>query len=305
MSYAQSFDTCPAAALGEHGLNEVEPTAAPEQRRGGLAQLRAWRDDGALPLLALSGRRDDLAALEPVIARYREHCSDLVVLGSGGSSLGGRALYALADPGKGPRVHFLENTDAWSFDAAFKGLNLAATGVIAIAKPGGASETMMQFANTLSYYRETLDDAAVTRLFTAITEPGDTPLRRLAGCFAIPCLDHDPEFGGRFSALSLVGLLPAAIAGADIAAVRRGAAQVLAAALAAGDPSHSVPAPGAPVSAALAANRRSMRLDAVDEYSLGALMMHFMLETIISEHMIEADSLDQSAADVGKVRARR
>ena len=47
-----------------------------------------------------------------------------------------------------------------------------------------------------------------------------------------------------------------------------------------------------------------MRLDAVDEKSLGALMMHFMLETIIAAHMMGVDPFDQPAVEEGKVRAR-
>jgi glucose-6-phosphate isomerase len=419
MSYRQSIDEC----LGEGRLSEEELIAALEQARLGLAQLRVWRDEGSLPLLALPGRRDDLEALKPVIAGYREHCSDLLVLGTGGSSLGGRALCALAEPGAGPRIHFLENTDPWSFDAAFKGLNLESTGVIAISKSGGTSETMMQFAATLSRYRETVGEAAMTRLFTVITEPADNPMRLLADKFAIPCLDHDPGIGGRFSALSLVGLLPAAIAGVDINAVRDGANQVLESALAARDPGEIAPALGAATSVALAREHgvtatvfmayadalgetalwfrqlwaeslgkqgkgttpidavgtvdqhsqlqlwldgpadkmftiviapslgqgdrtepamlscipeldwlagrtlgdlldahargtadalaaagrpvRTMRLDAVDEHSLGALLMHFMLETIIAAHMMGVAPFDQPAVEEGKVRARR
>jgi glucose-6-phosphate isomerase len=59
---------------------------------------------------------------------------------------------------------------------------------------------------------------------------------------------------------------------------------------------------------ALAANGRpvrSVRLDAVDEHSLGALMMHFMLETIIAAHMMGVDPFDQPAVEEGKIRARR
>ena len=87
MSYEQSIHEC----LGADRLSEDELIAALEQTRGGLAQLRAWRDDGSLPLLALPGRRDDLAALQAVIARYREGFDDVLILGTGGSSLGGRA----------------------------------------------------------------------------------------------------------------------------------------------------------------------------------------------------------------------
>ena len=94
MAYEQSIDAC----LGEGRLTETELAAALEEARGGLAQLRAWHDDASLPLLALPARRDDLAALKAVIARYREGFDDVLVLGTGGSSLGGRALCALAPP---------------------------------------------------------------------------------------------------------------------------------------------------------------------------------------------------------------
>lgn len=418
MPYNQSIDNC----LGEGRLSEAELAAALDEARGGLAQLRAWRDDGSLPLLALPGRRDDLDALQPVIGRYRDGFDDVLVLGTGGSSLGGRALCALAPPGGRPRVHFLENADPQSFSGAFERLNLERTGVIAISKSGGTSETMMQFAATLTRYRKALGEAGMGHRITVITEPADNPMRRLAGQFGLFCLDHDANIGGRFSALSLVGLLPAAIAGVDINAVRDGANEVLESTLAAGDPKDAAPALGAAVSVALARERglsatvfmayadalrdtalwfrqlwaeslgkdgrgttpidavgtvdqhsqlqlwldgpadkmftivtapslgqgdrtdpamlsgvpelgwlagrtlgdlldahargtadalaaagrpvRTMRLDAVDEQSLGALLMHFVLETIIAAQMIGVNPFDQPAVEEGKIRAR-
>jgi len=301
MSYEQSIDTCLATVIGERGLNEVKLTATLEQTLSGLVKLRARRDAG-MPL-TLPGRRDDLAALKPVVVRYRDLCSDLLVLGNGGSSPGGRALYALANRRDGPRVHVLENPDPWSFDAAFEGLNLETTGVIAISESGRTSETMLQFANALSRYRKTVDDAAISRLFTVITEPGDNPLRRLAGWFAIPCLDHDLEIGGRFSALSPVGLLPAAIAGVDIEAVREGAAQVLQAALAAENQKDNARWFRQLRSENLGKDGRGAT--STDEQSLGALMMNFLLETIVAKHMMAVDPVDRPADDEGKDRARR
>ena len=418
MSYSQSIDNC----LGEGRLSEAKLAATLEQARGGLAQLRAWHGAGSLPLLALPGRRDDLEALRPVIASFQEHCADILVLGTGGSSLGGRALCALAQPHGGPRIHFLENVDPWRFAQLFDSLDLERTGVIAISKSGGTSETMMQFLACLKRFRDSVGDAGIARRFTVITEPTGNPLHRLADEFAIPCLDHDPGIGGRFSVLSLVGLLPATIAGVDIGAVRDGAAEVLEAALAADDPKDSAPALGAAVSVALAREHgvsatvfmayadglretalwfrqlwaeslgkdgqgttpidavgtvdqhsqlqlwldgpadkmftivtapslgqgdrtdpamlsripeldwlagrtlgdlldahargtadalaaagrpvRTMRLDAVDAPSLGALLMHFMLETILAAHMMGVDPFDQPAVEQGKIRAR-
>ena len=65
-------------------------------------------------------------------------------------------------------------------------------------------------------------------------------------------LDHDPGVGGRYSVLTNVGLLPAAVAGLDIGAMRGGAAAALAPVLA-GKPPADVPAA---VGAALAASLR-------------------------------------------------
>ena len=72
----------------------------------------------------------------------------------------------------------------------------------------------------------------VPRLFFGITEPAvagrRNGLRDLLAGHGVAMLDHDPDVGGRYSVLTNVGLLPAAMAGLDIAAVRRGAAVALA-----------------------------------------------------------------------------
>jgi len=77
-------------------------------------------------------------------------------------------------------------------------------------------------------------------------------LRDLLGRHQVPMLDHDPGIGGRFSVLSNVGLLPAAILGLDLAALRRGAAAVLAPLLAKKKPAEVPAALGAALAVALA-----------------------------------------------------
>ena len=62
----------------------------------GLEKLRAAHKDGNLPLLRLPTRTDDLDALAPLAERL-SMCNDVVVLGTGGSSLGGKTLAALTD----------------------------------------------------------------------------------------------------------------------------------------------------------------------------------------------------------------
>ena len=78
--------------------------------------------------------------------------SDLVFLGTGGSSLGGQAIAQLADyavPGldalrNTPRIHFLDNLDPLTFGRLLERLPLATTRFVAISKSGGTAETLMQ-----------------------------------------------------------------------------------------------------------------------------------------------------------------
>jgi glucose-6-phosphate isomerase len=93
--YEHDISACLAATIGEHGLTPARYRAALAHTAPALARLRAWRADGALPLLALPGRGDDLAVLVPLVAEASRKFSDLVVLATGGSSLGGQALAAL------------------------------------------------------------------------------------------------------------------------------------------------------------------------------------------------------------------
>jgi glucose-6-phosphate isomerase len=71
----------------------------------------------------------------------------------------------------------------------------------------------------------------------------------------VPLLDHDPGVGGRFSVLTNVGLLPAAIAGLNIEKIRAGAASALAPILESRPAQEAPPAVGAAIAVALAATK--------------------------------------------------
>jgi glucose-6-phosphate isomerase len=68
-------------------------------------------------------------------------------------------------------------------------------------------------------------------------------------------MDHDPGVGGRFSVLTNVGLLPAAVCGLDIGAIRQGAADALAPMLSNKPPAEVPSAVGAALAAALASSQ--------------------------------------------------
>lgn len=253
--YCQLVEACFAERIGRHGLDRGSFEAALAATAPALEGLRARYRDG-FRILRLPEARDDLALIEHHAERLRGDFGDVVILGTGGSSLGGQCLAALAEQGfapppGAPRLHFLDNIDPARFAAMFEALDLSATGALAISKSGSTPETITQLLIYLAVLRETLGEGAPARHVTVITEPGDNPLRRIAARFGLPVLDHDPEVGGRYSVLSLVGLLPARVVGVDIVAVRAGAARVVAALIGAKDPACFPPAVGAAIAIAL------------------------------------------------------
>ena len=256
MFYRQTIDDALDSSVGAKGLSRASLDRAMAELRPALDKIRHWHASDELPLLKLPARRDDLAALKPHAERFAKF-EHVVVMGSGGSSLSGKTLVALKDQGFGPlkgrpKLWFMDNIDPASFAALIERLPLGRTGFIPISKSGGTPETIAAFLTLTAALQAKAGKAALASNVLAITEATDNPLRRLATQMGCTILDHDPKVGGRFSALSLVGMLPAMIAGLDCAAVRAGAASVLDPVLAANDVTGIAPAIGAALSVWLA-----------------------------------------------------
>jgi glucose-6-phosphate isomerase len=260
MLYRQDVTGCLAETVGARGLTASELEAVLARARPALKRLRERRGGGSLPLLQLPSRRDDLAPLAAIADEFRRRFDHVVVLGTGGSSLGGQTLHALADQGFGPRpgaprIHFMENIDPATFEALFAALDPARTGVIAISKSGSTAEPLVQLYLCLDWLRQALGTGDLADRVLVVTEPRDNPLRRLAMAQNMRILDHDTNIGGRYSVLSNVGVLPALIAGLDAAALREGATMALDATLSAAEPREAPAALGAAVSVGLAQRR--------------------------------------------------
>jgi glucose-6-phosphate isomerase len=161
----------------------------------------------------------------------------VLVLGIGGSALGTRALLTALrrpawnewdDEGRDffPRLTVLENVDPTSVAAALRRIDPRRVLVNVISKSGGTAETMAQYLVVRQWLEDALGSAAY-RHFVFTTDPARGALRELAGREGIATLDVPPEVGGRFSVLSPVGLLPAALVGIDIEALLAGARRAI------------------------------------------------------------------------------
>ncbi|HEX6314917.1 MAG TPA: glucose-6-phosphate isomerase [Gemmatimonadaceae bacterium] len=160
---------------------------------------------------------------------------DVVVLGIGGSALGPIALRtallgaswnarsAASRDGR-PRLHVLDNVDPSTMVEFLERLELGATLFVVTSKSGGTAETMAQYL----VVRDRLERAGrpVREHLVFVTDPEKGALRQIARHEHITALAVPPNVGGRFSVLSPAGLLPAALAGIDVAALLRGAGEM-------------------------------------------------------------------------------
>ena len=261
MSYSQDISDCFTSEIGDHGLDEAVFDGYLEKTEPFLAALRESVYAGERPAFTLGTKTDDLPEISATADYFRESFDDVVILGTGGSSLGGRTLCALAPmhyPGlyDGPRLHFVDNVDPHTFDLLIAGTDWTRTGVIAVSKSGSTAETVAQLAILTNTLREHIADGRVAGHVAVVTEPKPSPLTSMAENLACRLLEHDPNVGGRYSALSVTGLLPAAIAGLDLAKIRGGAAEVFGA-IPDGNPVGFAAAEGAAVSVGLERTRRA------------------------------------------------
>ncbi len=101
------------------------------------------------------------------------------------------------------------------------------TRFVAISKSGGTPETLAQVLIAADALKSAGGGKHLAQHFVAITEPRDSALRKFAASIGCPVLDHPLGIGGRYSVLTVVGMLPALLMGLDAAALRAGARAVL------------------------------------------------------------------------------
>lgn len=146
------------------------------------------------------------------------------LLGMGGSSLCAEVLRSVFGIAAGfPELTVLDTTDELTLTTAAARMDLARTLFIVASKSGGTVEVASMERFFWEKANGALGDRA-GRQFIAITDPG-TALQKLAKARGYRDVFINPaDIGGRFSALSLFGLVPAAIIGAPVQALHDGGA---------------------------------------------------------------------------------
>jgi glucose-6-phosphate isomerase len=181
-----------------------------------------WKPDPATPEIAnrlgwltvADEMRPRIEELTRFADDVRRRFDRVVLCGMGGSSLAPEVLWRTLGRKPGfPALTVLDTTEPGTIQAVGMGAALGKTLFMVSSKSGTTQETSSLF----SHFWEATGGSGAQ--FVAITDPG-TPLARLAGERGFRRAFLNPEdVGGRYSALSCVGLVPAALIGADVAAL--------------------------------------------------------------------------------------
>lgn len=224
-SYQQAVD----AALGEMQSQRIIPRIwardhtvwQPDPTE--VANRLGWLDIAT----RMRAEQDRLAVF--VDAVRADGYTDVLLFGMGGSSLAPEMLGALFGGGSGAlKLHVLDSTHPDAVLAAAEQLDLARTLFIVSTKSGTTVETLSLFKFFYNRVVELVGGQAAGAHFVAITDPGST-LAELAEKLAFRRVWlNDPDIGGRYSALSYVGLVPAALVGADVSMLLASAEQTAA-----------------------------------------------------------------------------
>jgi transaldolase / glucose-6-phosphate isomerase len=208
------------------------------------AASRVWTRDASLWTTApehikvISNRMGWLSSIDAMQKRLPElmafvedvkasGMTDVVVLGMGGSSLAPDMFSQIFGAARGLRVRVLDTTDPNTIADLEAKLDLAKTLFIVSSKSGGTVEVNSFY----KYFRAKIDVFAADsagRHFVAITDEG-TSLQSLAAAEGFrKVFVNAGDIGGRYSALSYFGLLPAVLAGVDVGQLLQRAAQMAA-----------------------------------------------------------------------------
>jgi glucose-6-phosphate isomerase len=217
------------------GIDQKTWTDAAKQFVAAKRGFDALRGAGTVGFVDLPRANLLLDQVTGFAKQARGKYDDVVILGIGGSALGPIALRTALRPSgwnmlddkardNYPRLHVLDNVDPETIAALLTRLRLARSLFIVTSKSGGTAETMAQFLIVHDrLVREKLD---VAKHFVFVTDPKQGALRPLADRLKVPALDIPPNIGGRFSVLTPVGTLPAALIGIDVKSLLAGAGEM-------------------------------------------------------------------------------
>ncbi|MBI5756506.1 MAG: glucose-6-phosphate isomerase [Nitrospirae bacterium] len=194
-------------------------------------ELTSKRKSGELPFFDLPYQ--DTSRIKSIAKDISNSFDNFLLIGIGGSALGPLSIHNALHPpfynqlpagnGKGrPRLYFLDNVDPDETTALLEVLDLKKTVIVVITKSGGTAETIASFLVLKEAIKKATGKIDPSQVI-AITDPDKGDLLKIAKQNGYRTLEIPSGVGGRFSVLTPVGLLSAAVSGINIDEMLAGA----------------------------------------------------------------------------------
>jgi transaldolase/glucose-6-phosphate isomerase len=216
------FDPLPQPLRGDVEAAAAAWTAAGNTGRLWAGDASLWTGGDEARWLGWLSAPTDAAATVPVLEAFSAQVradgfTDVLLLGMGGSSLCPEVLAESFGPQPGaPRLHVLDSTDPAQVAAVERRVPLASTLAIVSSKSGSTLEPNIFSAYFFDRVAATVGASQAPRQFVAITDPGSKLEAAAKRDGFRDMFAGVPSIGGRYSALSPFGLVPAAVMGLDL-----------------------------------------------------------------------------------------
>jgi glucose-6-phosphate isomerase len=218
----------------EHGISKSQFEQLAQTTAPRIVELNRQRNAGQTPYRDLPYNETYPQQVKTMAQFIRQDCENFVVLGIGGSALGNIALQTALNPymynlddkqRNGPRLFVFDNVDPHQFGSFLEwvGDKLDKTIFNVISKSGRTAETAAQMLVIFELIEKKLGPDGLKKQVIATTDAKSGTLRKIADAAGLRTLEVPDGVGGRFSVLSPVGLLSAAVCGIDIDALLAGA----------------------------------------------------------------------------------
>ena len=223
---------------GEHGISGDEIASFAGKLEKSARSMSEKRKQGKMDWRDLPYSQDGIVEeILDYVNTAKDETDAFVVLGIGGSALGPIALQqAINHPyynelskesrGGFPRLYVADNVDPERLPYLFDTIDPARSLFNCVSKSGSTSETMSQFLIIKDLLESKLGKAEAARHMVCTTDAASGNLIKIAKEEGYKTFFIPSGVGGRFSELTPVGLLPAAMCGIDIKLLLEGAAEM-------------------------------------------------------------------------------
>lgn len=230
------FNNMMADFIGEKGISEADIAALDEKIKKAEKSMDEKRKNGKMDWRDLPYNQDNVVKdITEYVRSVKDDFEAFIVLGIGGSALGPLAVQqALNHPfyneltrekrGGFPKLYIADNIDPERLACLFETVDITKCLFNCISKSGSTSETMSQFMIIKELLSEKMSKEEVSRHIVCTTDKEKGNLIKIAKEEGYKTFIIPSGVGGRFSELTPVGLLPAAMCGIDIKKMLEGAA---------------------------------------------------------------------------------